>query len=287
MMRKIFYALLFTSFVTALYIWIRPKKIPVEVYEVKYGPFVESFSTNGRVRAHDKKIVYAFANGSIGDLIIKAGDLVTKNQLIGTLDWDRPHLIKAPMDGVVSKVFRDAAGPVSRGEPLFEVSSLADLEIIVDVLTADASRLRVNGEVWIQNWGENGDLESKIIQISRAGTVKISALGVEEERAEVKIALNKVPQRLKNRFGDNYHVDVLFVVSREANVLSVPLGALFKSDNQWAVYILQDGRAKLRTVDITKKNDRFALVVSGLSEGDSVILFPGDRIHEGSLVKRL
>lgn len=286
-MKKIFYTLLALVFVIALYVWIRPKEVPVEVYEMKSGSFVETFSSDGRVRAHDKKIVYAFANGSIDDLKIKTGDLVVKNQLVGVLDWNQTHLIKAPIDGVVSKVFRDAAGPVNRGEPLFEVSSLSDLEVVSDVLTPDVARLKVGGEAWIQNWGGADDIESKIIQISRSGVVKLSALGVEEERTEVKLAFKKVPQQLKDKFGDNYHVDVLFVVSRETNVLSVPLGALFKSGNQWAVYVLQNGRAQLREVQITKKNDRFAVVAAGLSEGDLVILFPGDKIQEGSRVKRI
>lgn len=285
-MKKMFYSLLILVLAVATYVLMRPKEIPVEVYIMERGPFEETFSSDGKVRTRNKQIVYAFANGTIDNLNIKIGDVVQKGKLVATLEWDRNEPIKVPIDGVISKVFRDSAGPVTRGEPLFEVSSLSDLEVIADVLTPDAIRLNINGEAWVQNWGGAENLEAKIIQISRAGTVKISALGVEEERSEVKLAFMKVPQELKNKFGDNYHVDVLFVVSREANALGVPLGALFKNRDQWAVYVLQDGRVKLKEIKITKRNDRFAMVTEGLSEGDQVILFPGDKIHEGVRVKR-
>lgn len=191
------------------------------------------------------------------------------------------------MDGVISKIFRDSAGPIIRGEPLFEISNLSELEVVADVLTPEVVRLRIDGDAWVQNWGGSEDLRAKIVQISRAGTVKISALGVEEERTEVKLAFIKVPQELKNKFGDNYHVDVLFVVSRESSVLGVPLGALFKDRDQWAVYVLRNGRAKLKEVKISKRNDRLGMVTEGLNDGDQVILFPGDKIHEGTRVKRV
>jgi len=284
-MKKIFYSLLGLVLIVTVYILILPKKVPVEVYEMKYGLFEETFSSEGKVRTRDKIIVYGFANGSMGNLNIKVGDLVTKGKNVGMLEWDRTQPITVPIDGVISKVFRDSEGPVSRGEPLFEVSSLAKLEVVADVLTPDVIRLDINGQAWVQNWGGVEDLEAKIVQISRAGTVKISALGVEEERTEVKLALTKVPQELKNKFGDNYHVDVLFVVSREPHALGVPLGALFKNRAQWAVYIIKDGKANLREVKFTKRNDRFALVTEGLQESDQVILFPGDKIQEGTRVK--
>lgn len=285
-MKKIFYALLALVLLVVAYILIRPKEIPVEVYVVKRGPFEENFASDGKVRTRDKQTVYAFANGTIGNLDIKLGDLVKKGKIVGALDWDINRPIKVPMDGVISKIFRDSAGPVARGEPLFEISNLSELEVVSDVLTPDVVRLNVDGDAWIQNWGGTEDLQAKITQISRAGAVKTSALGVEEERTEVKLAFIKVPQELKNKFGDNYHVDVLFVVSHESNVLSVPLGALFKDRDQWAVYVLDNGRAKLKDVHFTKRNDRFAMITEGLNEGDQVILFPGDKIHEGTRVRR-
>lgn len=285
-MKKIFYGLLALVLFVVVYVLVTPKKVSVETFKIERGPFLETFSSDGKVHTRDKKIVYAFANGSIDNLDITLGQLVKKGKVVGMLDWDKDRPIKIPIDGVISKIFRDSAGPVTRGEPLFEVSNLATLEVTADVLTPDVVRLSVNGEAWIQNWGGAEDLEAKIRQISRAGVVKTSALGVEEERTEVRMEFIKVPEELKIKFGDNYHVDVLFVVSREANALSVPLGALFKDRDQWAVYVLKDEKAKLRDVKISKRNDRFAMVTDGLHENEEVILFPGDKIHDGTRVKR-
>ena len=77
---------------------------------------------------------------------------------------------------------------------------------------------------------------------------------------------------------------ILFLISKVENALAVPLGAVFKSGGKWSVYVIENSRAQLRQIDISKRNDRMALVNGGLGEGDVVILFPGDRIREGSRV---
>lgn len=285
-MKKIFYGILVIVIIASIYILMRPKTISVEIYEVRLGNFEETFSADGKIRASIRQTVYAYATGSIGNLDIRVGDIVSKGQSVGTLEWDMFQPVKVPMDGVISKVYRDSAGPILRGEPLFEVSSLSKIEVVADVLTPDAIRLKMNGEAWVQNWGGVEDLEARIVQISRAGAVKMSALGVEEERADVKLEFVRVPKEFKSKLGDNYHVDVLFVVSRETNVLSVPLGALFKNGETWAVYVVRQGKARLQEVNISKRNNRFAMVTQGVTAGDQVILFPGDKIFEGATVRR-
>lgn len=286
-MKKVFYLVLTVVAAIALYFSIRTSSEPVEAFVLQRGVFMETLSAEGVVRAKNKITVYAPGTGNmdIKEIKLKAGDPVVKGQIVTTIDWDSSLKIKSPIDGIISKVFRSSAGPVNRGEPLFEVSSISDLEVVAEVLTPDAIRLSIKGEAIIQNWGGVGDQMAEISQISRAGEVKSSALGVEEERTEVKLNLKKTPDEIKNHLGDNYHVDVLFVISKADHVLALPLGALFKSSDKWAVYMVQDGRARLRTVAISKKNDRQALVTDGLTEGDQVILFPGDKIREGTRVR--
>lgn len=161
--------------------------------------------------------------------------------------------VKSPMAGVITKIFRESSGPIIRGEPIFEVSDLSDLEVVAELLTPDAVRLSLNGAAKIRNWGGEGELDARIFQISRAGIVKVSALGVEEERTEVKLKVSEVPERLKQKFGDNYHVDVLFLISQQESALTVPLGALFKNGESWAVYSVIEKKARLKEVRISKK----------------------------------
>jgi HlyD family secretion protein len=284
-MKKFIYLVFAVILVVAFYLVMRQKPEQVETVVLTPSDFVETLSIDGKIRSRTKKIVYAFATGDLEAMSLKVGDIVAKGQVVTKLDWDFVVSVKSPIAGVVSKIFRESAGPIVRGEPIFEISSLEDLEVVVEMQTPDAIRLSPKGEVKIFNWGGEGELEGEIAQISRAGAVKTSALGVEEEKTEVRIQFNKIPAQLKNKFGDTYHVDAMFIISQDKNVLTLPLGALFKSNDNWAVYTAVDGLARLRSIEISKKNDRAAIVTVGLQAGDRVILFPGDKIREGTRVK--
>lgn len=284
-MKKLFYILIILGFLIGILLILWPKPIRVESEVIKRGKFVESFFAEGKVRSKTRQTLYAFANGSIENLNAKSGDHVRKGQTLTTLLWDSSILVKSPIDGVITKIYRDSAGPVVRGEPIVEISSMDDLEVVAEVLTTDAVRLNKGSAAQVMNWGGKGSLAALVSQISRAGLIKTSALGVEEERTEVKLSLTTIPKELIGKLGDNYHVDVSFTVSEQDDVLMVPLGAVFQDLDSWSVYIMEKNRAHLRKILITKKNSSHALLEEGLSEGEKVILFPSDKIREGVLVK--
>lgn len=264
---------------------VKPKPLRVEISTIRRGLFEETLSTDGKVRSRNKKTIYALASGNLIAYSAKAGDLVKKNQVITTLLWGWDVKVKSPIDGIITKIYRDSGGPIQRGDPIFEVASMNDLEVVSEVLTPDAIRLSQNGEAKIANWGGEIDIKARISKISRAANVKISALGVEEERTEVILSLEKTPPIMIEKFGDNYHVDVIFIISKTTDVISVPLGALFKKGDSWSVYVVQNGIALSREIKISKRNDQEAIVTSGLAEGERVILFPGDKVYESVKVK--
>lgn len=284
-MKKVFYVIMAVTISIAVVLVMRQRPLAVESIKISRGSFEETLSAEGKIRALHRQTIYSQATGDIGNLSIKLGDVVHQGQSVGRVDWDKVSSVKIPIDGVITKIFRDSAGPVTRGEPLFEVSSLKGLEVVVELLTPEAVRLSLGTEALIRNWGGAEDLQGKVARVSRAGAVKTSALGVDEERTEVQIQLEKIPAELEAKLGDNYHVDVVFRISKEENVLTLPLGALFKKSDKWAVYLIQDERAKLREIEVGKKNDRQLVVLNGLTEGDQVILFPGDKVIEGTKVK--
>lgn len=284
-MKKYFYGIIIIIFAVSVYLVVRPKPVAVETAVIQRQNFAETLLAEGKIRARTKHIVYAFATGNIRNFELKVGDPVKKGQKVTWLDWDYLMPVKSPIGGVITKIFRESSGPIIRGEPIFEVSDLADLEVVAELLTPDAVRLSLNGRAKIRNWGGEGELTARIFQISRAGAVKTSALGVEEERTEVKLALDQAPESLKQKFGDNYHVDVWFLISEAENALMLPLGALFKSGENWAVFVVNENKAHIKEIKISKKNESQALLVSGLSEGERVILFPGDKVHEGTKIQ--
>lgn len=292
-MRKIFYILIAVVLVASVYLTFREAPIEVEKAQLQKAEFVESFSSEGKIQSRDRETVFAFASGHIEKLPIKVGDVVKKDVALAKLTWEKTTVVKSSLSGVVTKLFRDSAGPVTRGDPLFEVASLDKLEVVTEVLTPDALRLKTGGKAEVINWGGEGVLAAEIVNISRAGAVKTSSLGVDEERTEVRLKLLKLPEGLGARLGDNYHVDVVFEVSRTPSALVVPLGAIFKSPETaadpnselWSVYVIENSRAQQRPILIGPRNSQVAIVNSGLRPGETVILFPSDKIHSNALVK--
>lgn len=282
---KIIYGGVFLVLVVSLWIVLKTKPVEVEAVSVKKGSFIETFAIDGKIRSKNKTTVVAFANGDIDEIKLKAGDTIRKDDTITVLRWDYVKKIISPMNGVVVKVYRETAGPITRGEPLIDIIDPNNLEIVAEPLTSDSLRITENTPVEISGLKEGLIFTAKVTNISKAGFIKISALGVEEERTEVRMDFVNVPQEILDRLGDNFHVELEMKLSIEENVLKVPLGSLFKDGEKWSVYVIKDKKARTKNIEIAKRNNEEALVTRGLVEGETVILFPGDAVSEGTSVK--
>ncbi|MDP1571089.1 MAG: efflux RND transporter periplasmic adaptor subunit [Vicinamibacterales bacterium] len=191
--------------------------------------------------------------------------------------------VTAPVDGVVLRRLRESEGVVPAGEPLVEIGDPADLEIIADLLSTDAVRVQPGAAVLIDQWGGDTVLRARVRRIEPAGFTKISALGVEEQRVYVVMDFED-PAEAWARLGDGYRVEVRIVVHDAADVVSVPISALFRRGDAWAVFVVEAGRARVTTVTLGARNQRQAEVTGGLSPGTQVVLHPGDTLTDGARV---
>jgi len=188
----------------------------------------------------------------------------------------------APIDGVLLRRLRQSEGPVLQGAPLIEVGDPDEIEIIADLLSEDAVRISVGDDVLISDWG-GPDLEGRVRRVEPFAFTKVSALGIEEQRVNVVIDLS--PDQPISRLGHGYRVDVAVEVWADEDVLTIPMTALFKQDRAWSVYRLENGRARLRTVEIGQMNGETAEVRAGLEEGDRLVEHPSNRVEDGVRVK--
>lgn len=187
--------------------------------------------------------------------------------------------VTAPETGEILKLVTESEQVVAAGTPLVEIGDPHNIEIVVDLLSSDAVRVPDGAEARITGWG--GDtLGARVRRIESAGFTKISALGIEEQR--VKAVLDLVdPPAAWSGLGHGYRVVVHIVVAREEALL-VPLGALFRRGDSWAVFVVDaDDRARRRTVRIGARNTRDAAILDGLEAGDRVILHASDRVADG------
>jgi HlyD family secretion protein len=191
--------------------------------------------------------------------------------------------VAAPIDGVILKRLRESESVVPAGEPLLEIGDPRRLEIVTDLLSTDAVQIKPGARAIIEQWGGAQALEAKVRRIEPAGFTKISALGVEEQR--VNVVLDFVdPTAAWTALGDAYRVEVRAVIWEGSDVLKVPTGALFREGEQWAVYIVENDRARRRLLELGHQNGREAEVISGLDEGSQVILHPPDNLVDGARI---
>jgi HlyD family secretion protein len=193
--------------------------------------------------------------------------------------------VRSPADGVVLRRLRESESIVPAGEPLVEIGDPGEIEIVSDVLSMDALRIRVGARAIVAPWGDQAGLAAAVRRIEPSGFTKVSALGVEEQR--VNVILDMVDPGEDAPLGDAYRVDVRIVVWEATNALRVPTSALFRDREQWAVYAIRDGRARLTHVEIGEQNGREAEVLSGIIEGATVIIHPPDSVEDGARVTEL
>jgi HlyD family secretion protein len=191
--------------------------------------------------------------------------------------------VTAPVSGVVLKRMRESESIVPAGDPLIEIANRQQLEIVADLLSTDAVRVKPGARAIIEQWGGEKTLDARVRRIEPAGFTKISALGVEEQR--VNVILDFVdPVTASAALGDAYRVEVRIVLWESPSVLLVPTSALFRVGESWAVFIVDANRARRALVTLGHQTGQQAEVVSGLSEGARVILHPVDTLTDGARV---
>ena len=192
--------------------------------------------------------------------------------------------VRSPVDGVVLKRQHESACVVAAGEPLLEVGDPAQLEVVADVLSTDAVRVRAGSRVDIERWGGSHGLRAHVQRVEPSGFMKLSALGVEEQRVNVIMHFDD-PVTAARKLGDGYRVDARIVVWERDGVVMVPVGSLFRRGDQWSVFVVEGGRARLRAIELGERNNEIGEVRSGLAEGEHVVLHPPDMLGNGDRVR--
>lgn len=188
--------------------------------------------------------------------------------------------LRSPVDGEVLRLLQQSESVVATSTPLVEIGDPRDLEIAVDLLSADAVKVKPGQRVIISGWGGDAPLEGRVRLVEPFGFTKISALGIEEQRVNVIIDLTS-PREQWTSLAHGYQVDVRIVLAEHEKVLKVPLTALFRDGSKWAVFVEDGGRARLRHVTLGQRDGISAAIDDGLVDGERIVLHPSDRVGDG------
>ena len=190
--------------------------------------------------------------------------------------------VLAPLSGQILSVDRESEGPIAQGTPIVQIGDLASLECVADFLSEEAVRVKPGDPVLFTDWG--GDpLPGRVRRVEPAGFTKISALGIEEQRVNIVMDLDDPAER--QNLGHGYRFVANIAVWEGVNRLVVPMAALFRDADGWAVFVIENGRAEWRNVAVGHTNRTHAEILGGLNEDDKVVIHPPRQLERGARVK--
>jgi HlyD family secretion protein len=135
--------------------------------------------------------------------------------------------------------------------------------------------------VLLENWGGEAAMRARVRTVEPSAFTKVSALGIEEQRANVVADFVDQPGPL----GDGYRVEARIIVWEAESVLKVPSSALFRHGDGWGLFLVENGKAMRREVEIGHRSQFETEVLGGIDEGVAVILHPTNQIGDGAKVE--
>lgn len=199
----------------------------------------------------------------------------------------RSFALRSPVSGQVLRVLQTSEATVSLGTPLIELGDTTRMEVVAELLTSDALLVRPGSRVIIERWGGPGVLQAQARLVEPAAFTKVSALGVEEQRVKVLIDITS-PHQQWRALGDGFRVGVRIVTQAQDQAIKLPVSAVFPRSEPnagMAVFVLVGGRARLQPVEIAARNNTEAWIKSGVSPGDTVIIYPPPAVKQDGRVR--
>lgn len=192
--------------------------------------------------------------------------------------------VRAPVSGFLLSVPQESARVVLAGTPIAAVGDATQIELVTDLLSADAVEVQPGAAVSVEDWGGARPLVGRVRLVEPYGFLKVSALGVEEQRVNVVIDLLDPPS-VWARLGHGFRATVRITVWSANDRVRVPVGALFRKGDQWQVFrISSERRVGAVTVKVGHMNADWAEILAGLAAGDRVVLHPGDKVADGTRI---
>jgi HlyD family secretion protein len=189
-------------------------------------------------------------------------------------------MVRAPVRGRVLRVLQKSEGVVPAGTPIVEIGNPDELEVVVDLLSPDAVKVREGAAARIVDWGGPVPLAARVRRVEPSGFTRISALGVEEQRVSIILDILEARETWR-ALGDGFRVTADITIWQTDDAVLVPQSALFRDGEEWAVFAARAGRASHAAVSIGQMNDLEAQVLEGLEPGEQVIVHPSDRVRDG------
>jgi membrane fusion protein (multidrug efflux system) len=296
--------------------------VPVEVAEVVRRSISSFVETNGTLEAENEVDLVARTSGPIVELLVEEGDLVQKDQLLARMEvalnearlsFERAEQLKkenlispeeheqaqsrfetaeaqlegnrvllgfteiqAPFTGLIVVRYIDFAQQMSPNAPLFRLSDFTPLLCPIQIPERDLSKVRLEQRAYLtfEAWPDER-FEASVLRISPV---------VDAATGTVKVTL-EVDARGRLRPG--MFARVFVETDTRPDTLVIPKSALSLESLGDTVYVAANGKADRREVDLGFREGDFVEALSGVDEGEQVVVVGQDGLSDGTPVRVL
>jgi len=187
----------------------------------------------------------------------------------------RSTSIVAPFSGVVSKKMVDLGSMVMPGTPIVELTDISSLKLSVSVPERDILKFQ-KGQKVVANADVYGDVDFNGV---------ISNIAVQADASHNFKVQSTVKNSTVNRLMAGMYGSVSLSNSKRITALSVPRKALVGSSKSPKVYVVRNGKAKLTSFNAGTSDGEYIEVVSGLNQGDRIVIKGQVNLQDNSNVK--
>lgn len=258
-----------------------PHAVPVKVARVELQDISKTLDYIGNIKAQDEAMVYPKVSGKIIEKVKEDGAVVDKGDTIAYIDRDEVGLkfekapVTSPLKGIVGRFNADIGSNVTPQTAVALVVDMDKVKIDLDIpekYLADVS-LGQKADIYVDAYPEekfSGDV------------TKISpVIDLVTRTMPVEIIIENKDHRLKS----GMFAKVSLVIKEIKDAVLVLKEAVMGKEPDLYVYIVENGKAILKSIELGIRQNGLFEVKKGLSKGDTVVIMGQQRLKDGVEVK--
>ena len=183
--------------------------------------------------------------------------------------------VVSPIDGVVDGRYVELGEYAGEAKPVFKVVSMGTLKVKLDVPEQDISSVKTGSELLIKSVAINsGSFSGKVSFVAVDGDAPSNTFPVE-------LKVENPPAGLK----PGMIVDVALLRSSREDAVVVPFAAVVPKRGEHVVFVVEGSSAVLRVVHVDAIVGQEAVLSSGLSDGDLLVVEGQRTLQDGARVR--
>ncbi|MCM8761623.1 MAG: efflux RND transporter periplasmic adaptor subunit, partial [Candidatus Omnitrophica bacterium] len=234
----------------------------------------------GDIKGQDEAIVYPKVTGKIIEKVKEEGDTVAKGDPIAYIDRDEVGLkfekapVEAPLSGRIGRIYVDIGSSVTMQTPIALVADMDKAEIYLKVPETYLPSIRIGQKAIVRV--DAYPKEEFLGYVQNISPV----IDLQTRSAPIEIVIDNPDHRLQS----GMFAKVSLIIEEHRQNPAILKEAVIGRIEPFYVYVVEDGKARLRQVRLGARRGAYVEVIDGLKVGESVVIMGQQKLRDGASV---